>query len=108
MLDKEHKLAYHGQFDDSRPKVANPLPVTGACVTSGQGVKTVALRTDAPPASLVAWMHTWPRAGKDLRAALDAVLEGKPAPKSRFSIGCNIKWIPGKEPAYAFTQLVKA
>lgn len=39
--------------------------------------------------------------GKDLRAALDAVLEGRPAPaEQKPSIGCNIKWKPGNEPAY--------
>jgi hypothetical protein len=41
-----------------------------------------------------------PVTGKDLRAALDAVLQGKPVPASRPSIGCNVKWHPGKEPAY--------
>lgn len=39
--------------------------------------------------------------GADLRAALDAVLAGKkPSEKQMPSIGCNIKWIPGKEPDY--------
>ncbi len=39
--------------------------------------------------------------GKDLRAALDAVLAGKAVdPKQRPSIGCNIKWKPGREPDY--------
>jgi peroxiredoxin len=39
--------------------------------------------------------------GKDLRAALDAVLGGKPLPKEQKpSIGCNIKWKPGNEPDY--------
>ena len=39
--------------------------------------------------------------GKDLRAAADAVLAGKPVPKEqRASIGCNIKWRAGNEPAY--------
>ncbi len=34
-----------------------------------------------------------PVTGKDLRAALDAVLAGKPvAPEQKASIGCNIKW----------------
>lgn len=34
-----------------------------------------------------------PVTGKDLRAAMDAVLEGKPAPADQKpSIGCNIKW----------------
>jgi peroxiredoxin len=39
--------------------------------------------------------------GKDLRAALDAVLAGKPVPQSqRPSLGCNIKWRPGNAPDY--------
>jgi peroxiredoxin len=43
-----------------------------------------------------------PVTGKDLRAALDAVLAGAPAPeKQRPSMGCNIKWKPGREPRYA-------
>lgn len=46
-------------------------------------------------------------AGADLRAALDAVLAGKAAAKARPSIGCNIKWHPGKEPSYYGAQLVK-
>ncbi len=42
-----------------------------------------------------------PVSGKDLRAALDAVLAGKPvASKQTPSIGCNIKWKPGNEPEY--------
>jgi peroxiredoxin len=40
-----------------------------------------------------------PVTGKDLRAALDAVLAGLPAPENqRPSMGCNIKWKPGNEP----------
>ena len=39
--------------------------------------------------------------GKDLRAALDALLAGKPvSPNQKPSIGCNIKWKPGNEPDY--------
>ena len=39
--------------------------------------------------------------GRDLRAALDAVLSGKPvAEAQKPSIGCNIKWRPGNEPGY--------
>lgn len=65
-FDRDRKLAYRGQLDDSRP--SNGLPVTG----------------------------------KDLRAALDALLAGEPVnPDQQPSIGCNIKWTPGKEPAYA-------
>lgn len=65
LFGPDRRLAYRGQFDDSRP--GNGRPVTGA----------------------------------DLRAALDAVLEGRaPGPEQTPSIGCNIKWRPGNEPAY--------
>ena len=65
LFDKNQKLIYRGQFDDSRP--GNGIPVTG----------------------------------KDLRAALDAVLAGKTTSEFQApSIGCNIKWKPGNEPDY--------
>ncbi len=65
LFDKDRKLVYRGQLDDSRP---------------GSGV---------------------PVTGKDLRAALDAVLAGKkPAEEQRASLGCNIKWKVGNEPEY--------
>ena len=65
IFDKDQRLVYRGQFDDSRP--GNGLPVTG----------------------------------KDVRAALDAVLAGKAvSPTQKPSIGCNIKWKPGNEPEY--------
>ncbi len=65
LFDRDQRLVYRGQFDDSRP--GNNLPVTG----------------------------------KDLRAALEAVLAGQPAsPNQKPSIGCNIKWKPGNEPPY--------
>ena len=65
LFDKNRKLVYRGQFDDSRP--GNGIPVTG----------------------------------KDLRAALDAVLAGKPVSENqKASIGCNIKWKAGNEPDY--------
>ncbi len=42
-----------------------------------------------------------PVTGKDLRAALDAVLAGKPvSPNQKPSIGCNIKWKAGNAPDY--------
>jgi peroxiredoxin len=64
LFGRDQRLAYRGQFDDSRP--GNDVPVTG----------------------------------HDLRAALDAVLEGRPvSPQQRPSIGCSIKWRPGNEPA---------
>ena len=65
LFDRNQRLAYRGQFDDSRP--GNGLPVTG----------------------------------KDLRAAIDAVLASKPVSANQEpSIGCNIKWKPGNEPTY--------
>ena len=42
-----------------------------------------------------------PVTGKDLRAALDAILAGKPTSEFQTaSIGCNIKWKSGNEPDY--------
>ncbi len=42
-----------------------------------------------------------PVTGSDLRAALVALLNGKPVSKDqRPSLGCNIKWKPGNEPPY--------
>jgi len=65
LFDKNQRLVYRGQFDDSRP--TNKIPVTG----------------------------------KDLHAAIDAVLAGKPMlADQKPSIGCNIKWKPGNEPEY--------
>jgi len=43
-----------------------------------------------------------PVTGADLRAVLDATLSGKPVSKEQKpSVGCNIKWKPGNQPAYA-------
>jgi peroxiredoxin len=65
LFDRQQKLVYRGQFDDSRP--GNSIPVTG----------------------------------RDLRAALDAVLAGKPVvANQKPSIGCNIKWKSGGAPDY--------
>jgi peroxiredoxin len=65
LFDADRRLAYRGQFDDSRP--GNGRPVTG----------------------------------RDLRDALALVLAGRPVPEPhRPSMGCNIKWIPGREPDY--------
>ena len=42
-----------------------------------------------------------PITGADVRAALDAVLAGKPVPgDQKPSLGCNIKWKPGNDPHY--------
>ena len=74
LFDADRKLAYRGQLDDSRPK--NDKPVTGADLR--RAIEDV-LRVDAkrlvPGHRAIAW-------------------EQKP------SIGCNIKWKPGNEPAY--------
>lgn len=43
-----------------------------------------------------------PVTGADLRAAVDALLAGRPvAREQKPSLGCNIKWRAGNEPAYA-------
>lgn len=45
--------------------------------------------------------NTIPVTGADLRAAIEAVLVGKPVHAGQKpSIGCNIKWKPGNEPNY--------
>jgi hypothetical protein len=63
LFDKDLKLAYRGQIDASRPKRPN---------ASGNDI---------------------PLTGKDLRAALDAVIAGtQPDPNQVTSLGCNIKW----------------
>jgi peroxiredoxin len=57
LFDKERKLVYRGQLDDSRP--GSNIPVTG----------------------------------RDLRAALDAILSDQPVdPNQKPSVGCGIKW----------------
>jgi peroxiredoxin len=69
VFDKDRRLVYRGQMDDSRPNSGRPVT------------------------------------GKDLRAALDAVLAGRPvSADQRPSMGCNIKWKEKNAPEYA--QLV--
>jgi hypothetical protein len=42
-----------------------------------------------------------PVTGRDLRAAVDAVLAGEPVSEDQWpSMGCGIKWRPGREPGY--------
>lgn len=73
----DRTLYYAGQFDASRPKINRP-PLPG-----------VTLRTDLPVT------------GEDMRAAVDALLAGEPAPQpQRPSAGCSIKWLAGKEPIW--------
>lgn len=46
-------------------------------------------------------MNNEPVTGADLRAAVDAVLEGGPVADTQTpSVGCNIKWRPGNAPDY--------
>lgn len=71
VFDHAHRLAYRGQLDDSRPQRGPDRP--------GKGTMN----------------------GASLRAALDAILVGQPAPEPQIpSIGCSIKWKPGHEPSY--------
>lgn len=50
-----------------------------------------------------------PVTGADLRAAIDAVLSGAPvSAEQRPSIGCNIKWRKGNEPAYYLQPILTA
>jgi thiol-disulfide isomerase/thioredoxin len=45
--------------------------------------------------------------GRDLRAAMDALLKGaRPVYAQQPSTGCNIKWKPGKQPVYYHSALV--
>ncbi len=42
-----------------------------------------------------------PVTGRDIRAAVDALLSGSPVPQDqKGSVGCNIKWKPGNAPDY--------
>ena len=72
LFDASHKLAYRGRLDETRPKRIK----SGVYDSSG----------NEPT-------------GKDLRAAIDAVLAGEaPDAEQLPSMGCNIKWLPGGEP----------
>lgn len=72
LFDKDHKLAYRGQLDGSRPSTSVPVD------------------------------------GRDLRAAIDALLAGKAPSAAQYpSVGCNIKWKAGQQPAYFESALVK-
>jgi peroxiredoxin len=65
VFNRDRRLVYRGQLDDSRP--SNGKPVTG----------------------------------RDVRAALDAVLDGREVREDQVpSIGCNIKWRPGNAPEW--------
>ncbi|MBV8732747.1 MAG: thioredoxin family protein [Acidobacteriia bacterium] len=65
VFDRDRRLAYRGQLEDSRP--SDLKPVTGAY----------------------------------LRSAIDALLVGHAVnSEQKPSLGCNIKWKQGNEPAY--------
>ena len=71
LFGPDRKLVYRGQIDDSRPMRGPDRP--------GRGELN----------------------GREIRAAIDAVLEGKLVSEQQMpSIGCNIKWKPGNEPEY--------
>jgi peroxiredoxin len=71
LYDAARRLYYRGQFDNSRP---------------------VTPHTPGPPI---------PVTGADMRAAVDLVLAGKPAPAQQMpSRGCSMKWKPGNEPSW--------
>lgn len=70
VFDGSRRLVYRGQFDASRP-------------SGKRGGNNL------------------PVTGADLVAAVEAVLAGRPVSATQWpSIGCNIKWRPGNEPAY--------
>jgi peroxiredoxin len=71
LFGPDRKLVYRGQLDDSRPSRGSDRPGRGALN------------------------------GRDIRAAIDAILSGQPVNDRQMpSIGCNIKWKAGNEPAY--------
>ena len=73
LYNADRKLVYRGQLDDTRP-----VRVESGVYTQNAGAN-----------------------GKDLRAALDAVLAGQPIVEpQKPSMGCNIKWKSGNEPSY--------
>lgn len=74
LFDADHKLAYRGRLDETRPKRIE----SGVYDSTGN-------ESD----------------GKEIRAAIDAVLSGgKPSDQQLPAMGCNIKWKPGNEPDY--------
>jgi thiol-disulfide isomerase/thioredoxin len=74
LFDADHKLAYRGRLDETRP----------TRIESGVYDST----------------HNEPH-GRELRAAIDAVLAGESPSETQLpSMGCNLKWKPGGGPAY--------
>lgn len=74
LFDADHRLYYRGQFDAARPK----------------RIESGSYDFDTTPAT-----------GEDLKKAVQAMLNGEPAPEKQYpSAGCNIKWRSGNEPNY--------
>jgi len=74
LFDAQHKLAYRGRLDETRPK-----RIESGVYDSSENLAD----------------------GKEIRAAIEAVLAGdKPADQQLPAMGCNIKWKPGNEPDY--------
>ena len=74
LFDAQHKLAYRGRFDETRPKR----------IESGVYDSTEN-----------------PATGDEIAAAIEAVLSGSTVSDKQYpSMGCNIKWASGNEPAY--------
>jgi peroxiredoxin len=72
LYDRQRQLYYRGQFDSTRPRTEHTVGRPGAGDSA---------------------------TGRDLRAALDALLAGRPTPADqRPSMGCSMKWKPGNEP----------
>lgn len=93
---QEHDFTFPYLFDESQ---AAAKAYTAACTPDFflfDAYRKLVYRgqlDDSRPGSGV------PVTGKDLRAALDAVLAGKPVPSTQKpSLGCNIKWKAGNEP----------
>ncbi len=73
VFDRQRQLVYRGQFDDTRPE-----RISSGNYNSGKS----------------------PASGADLKRALDLLLSGEALPEDQVpSMGCNIKWKPGNEPA---------
>lgn len=73
VFNRQRQLVYRGQFDDTRPE-----RISSGNYNSGKS----------------------PATGADLRHALDLLLKGDALPEVQApSMGCNIKWKPGNEPA---------
>jgi len=71
LFGPDRRLVYRGQIDSSRPSRGPSRP--------GKGELN----------------------GSDMRAAIDAVLAGRPVTEQQTpSIGCNIKWKPGNAPPF--------